>query len=384
MKKSEIKLIVLELLTIIILLLNIFVKNILNEYMLCILIGLGLGISIFLVGFEKSKTLEKSKIVHSVTIFTLAFLILIYGLGLFTGYVHTPYSLKPINIIKNILPILVLIILSEIFRANLCCKGSDNKYIKILTIILFTTVDVSLAIHMYDLKEMSRVLELSTLVVVPSIFKNMMLTDFSYHYGYEPCLMYHCIISLYQYIIPIQPGLDVYLESVVMFLLPVIMRALINSRYKKEKKKKEDIRDKYISTKIITAVFSMIILVIICLFSNLFPLWIAVVGSGSMAPTINIGDMVIVDKKVSKNLEKLKTGDILVFKMKKRIYVHRIMEIEKKNNDYAIKTKGDRKENAIDSWTVKKKDVVGRVKFKIPCIGYPTVWLNRIMEGRKK
>jgi len=65
MKKSEIKLIVLELLTIIILLLNIFVKNILNEYMLCILIGLGLGISIFLVGFEKSKTLEKSKIVHS-------------------------------------------------------------------------------------------------------------------------------------------------------------------------------------------------------------------------------------------------------------------------------------------------------------------------------
>lgn len=384
MKKSEIKLIVLELLTIIILLLNIFVKNILNEYMLCILIGLGLGISIFLVGFEKSKTLEKSKIVHSVTIFTLAFLILIYGLGLFTGYVHTPYSLKPINIIKNILPILVLIILSEIFRANLCCKGSDNKYIKILTIILFTTVDVSLAIHMYDLKEMSRVLELSTLVVVPSIFKNMMLTDFSYHYGYEPCLMYHCIISLYQYIIPIQPGLDVYLESVVMFLLPVIMRALINSRYKKEKKKKEDIRDKYISTKIVTAVFSMIILVIICLFSNLFPLWIAVVGSGSMAPTINIGDMVIVDKKVSKNLEKLKTGDILVFKMKKRIYVHRIMEIEKKNNDYAIKTKGDRKENAIDSWTVKKKDVVGRVKFKIPCIGYPTVWLNRIMEGRKK
>lgn len=384
MKKSEIKLVVLELLTLIILMLNIFVKNILNEYMLCLLIGMDLGISIFLVGFEKNKTLEKSKIVHSVTIFTLAFLILIYGIGLFTGYVHTPYSLKPINIIKNILPVLILIILSELFRTNLCCKGANNKYIKILTIILFTAVDVSLAIHMYDLKEMSRVLELSTLVVVPSIFKNIMLTDFSYHYGYEPCLMYHCIIGLYQYIIPIQPALDVYLESVIMFLLPVIMKTLINSRYRKEKKKKEDIRDKHTSSKIVTAAFSVIILIVICLFSNLFPLWIAVVGSGSMTPTINIGDMVIVDKRVSKNIDELKTGDVLVFKMKKRIYVHRVMEIEKKDNDYAIKTKGDRKENAVDSWTVTKKDVVGRVKFKIPCIGYPTVWLNRIMEGSKK
>lgn len=384
MKKSEINLIALELFTLAILLLNIFVKNILNEYMLCLLLCVSFAVSIFMVGFEKNKTLEKSNIIRSVTFFTLAFLVLIYGISLFTGYVHTPYSLKPVNIIKNVLPVLLLIIITELFRSNLCCKGAKNKYIKILTIVLFTAVDISLAVHRYDLNEIYNILQLSTLVVVPSIFKNIMLTDFSSRYGYEPCLIYHCVFGLYEYILPIQPGFDVYLESVIMFLLPILMRLIINSRFINEKRAKEDVRNKHIASKAVTVAFSVVIVVMIALFSNLFSWWIAVVGSGSMTPTINVGDMVIIDKGVTKDFDKLKKGDVLVFKMKKKIYVHRIMEIEKKDKDYAITTKGDRKGNAVDAWTVSKKDVVGKVKFKIPCLGYPTVWLNRIMEGRKK
>ena len=101
-----------------------------------------------------------------------------------------------------------------------------------------------------------------------------------------------------------------------------------------------------------------------------------------MEPTINIGDMVIVDKSYQKHIDKLKVKDILVFKVGRKVYTHRIVDIKKENNNYSIKTKGDRKGQSEDSWIVTADDVVGIVKVRIKYIGYPTVWLSRILEGR--
>ena len=126
----------------------------------------------------------------------------------------------------------------------------------------------------------------------------------------------------------------------------------------------------------------MLITLTIALNSNLFRYWMAVIGSGSMEPTINIGDTVIVDKSYQKHLEKLKNGDILVFKNGQKIYVHRIINIDNIEENYYIKTKGDRKEQIEDSWIVTNKDIIGVVKFKIKYIGYPTVWLSRILEEK--
>lgn len=121
--------------------------------------------------------------------------------------------------------------------------------------------------------------------------------------------------------------------------------------------------------------------ILIALFSNLFPYWIAAVGSGSMEPTINIGDAIVVDKTVQDHLDRLSVGDVLVFKIKDTIYTHRIIELRETNGNYAITTQGDREGQAIDTWVVTNKDVIGIVKFKINYVGWPTVWLSRIVEG---
>ncbi len=382
MKKNEKIILLIEIITLLFLILNIFVKNILTEYTIILFLLVLFILSVILVGFEKEKTIEKRKVLKQVFFYTISFLIIIYGLGLIVGFLSTSYSLTLINIFKNSFPVFLILIIEELFRYNICKKGENNKLIIYITVVIFTFVDISMIISNYDLNDISNILKLATLVVCPSVFKNIMLSDFSKKYGYEVCITYQLIMGLYIYIVPIFPNLNEYLESVVMSILPICILILINMQFEIEKK--EDIRDKHIASKILSGIIILIVITTICLFSNLFPWWIAIVGSGSMTPTINVGDAIIVDKIAKKEMSKLKVGDILVFKVGKSMYTHRIINIDVKNDEYYISTKGDRKGNVVDDWIVKSNDVIGVVKFKIPYVGYPTIQLNRLLKGGSK
>ncbi len=379
MIKSEKRIIVIELILIVIFLLNIFVRNIFNDYLLFILLAVISTLIYFLIGYEKDKNIYKKNLVFFITFYTIAFLILMYGIGLVFGYTKSPFKMDFISIIKNVLPVILVITSSEVFRYLISKKGEKNNLIFVLTIILFTLIDLVLNIKLYDLTKLDNILEFSTVIILPSIFKNWTLTSFTYKYGFKQNLVYRYILELYIYLIPIVPDLGTYLESVLLMIYPVLLKRNIYYRFDKEKK--VDLKDKQYGKKIMTIVICILTLLIIGLNSNLFRYWMVVVGTGSMEPTINIGDNVIVDKSYQKHLERLRKGDVLVFKNGEKIYVHRIISIDNIEEKYYINTKGDRKGQIEDSWVVTNKDVIGVVKFKIKYIGYPTVWLSKILEG---
>lgn len=378
MKKNEKRILLLEIITLLFLILNVFVKNILTEYTIFFFLLVLFLISIYLVGFEKQKILVEKRVLKQIIFYTLSFLIIKYGLGLLVGFLSTSYSLTIVNIFKNSFPILLIIIVEELCRYNICKKGEKNKLIIYISVIIFTLIDVSLIISNYNLNDLESTLKLLITVVCPNIFKNVMLSDFSKKYGFKSCIIYQLIMNLYIYIMPIFPNLDEYLESIVMSLLPMFILIFVNMQF--EMKTAEDIRNKHVISKIFSGILISIIIITICLFSNLFPWWIAIIGSGSMTPTINVGDAIIIDKISEKEISKLEVGDILVFKVDKSIYTHRIVNIDVKNDEYYIKTKGDRKGNVVDDWIIRNKDIIGTVKFKISYIGYPTVWLNNLLK----
>lgn len=87
------------------------------------------------------------------------------------------------------------------------------------------------------------------------------------------------------------------------------------------------------------------------------------VFTGSMEPAIHVGSVVVI-KPV--DAETLKTGDIICFKLSQSTSVtHRIINV----TDGGFVTKGDANEDP-DQWTVKRENVIGKVIFTIPYIGY--------------
>lgn len=91
-----------------------------------------------------------------------------------------------------------------------------------------------------------------------------------------------------------------------------------------------------------------------------------VVLSGSMTPELNIGDLVYV-----KECDDIKVGDYITFYIndKKNIVTHEVIEID---TDHCYITKGIANETA-DINPVQENDVIGKVYFSIPYLGYVLV-----------
>ncbi|MEM2393653.1 MAG: signal peptidase I [Candidatus Bathyarchaeia archaeon] len=92
------------------------------------------------------------------------------------------------------------------------------------------------------------------------------------------------------------------------------------------------------------------------------------VASGSMLPTLNIGDLIIVQKvsPAEVHADPL-TGDILVYKRGNELIVHRAVEIKRINDVYWFTTRGDNNYLNDPAWP--ETALVGKVVARIPYVG---------------
>ncbi len=88
-----------------------------------------------------------------------------------------------------------------------------------------------------------------------------------------------------------------------------------------------------------------------------------VVLTGSMEPTINVGDIVFV-----KQTEDIKKEDIISFRVGNSVVTHRVIEIKKEGDKDIYITKGDAN-SGIDSEKTEIQDIEGKYVFKIPKVG---------------
>ncbi len=116
-------------------------------------------------------------------------------------------------------------------------------------------------------------------------------------------------------------------------------------------------------TILIAAIITLVLIGVLAIAAiSLQGLEFKTVISGSMSPVINTGDVVAITKV---NTEELKLGDIITFGDGKTFTTHRIIGITAEG----FRTKGDANEDP-DMEVIKRQDVVGKVVFTIPYLGY--------------
>lgn len=96
--------------------------------------------------------------------------------------------------------------------------------------------------------------------------------------------------------------------------------------------------------------------------------------SGSMAPLLKTGDMVVTRPVAA---ETVKVGDIIIFhSVDKRanLISHRVVSIER-NSPFSFRTKGDANENP-DPFVVPAENLVGELAFHAPLLGYAILGLQ--------
>jgi len=114
------------------------------------------------------------------------------------------------------------------------------------------------------------------------------------------------------------------------------------------------------------------------LFGSFNPFYVVV--SGSMIPTINIGDIVIIkNNSFDTSFNNLKVGDIIVFRApeaktedgKPKVIVHRVAEIGNLSQKEVLITKGDANPYSIPGidYPLFTENYVGKVVYVVPKIG---------------
>lgn len=358
-----------------VLLINSFITKIFSRYSICAFIFIVLIISYLLLGMEKEKSRYNKDIILSLLIYIAIYYITTYLFGLFIGFNKNVYSSNIILILKNIVPIIILIPLSELLRYIINSKIKDNYILLGLSIFVFTLIDTTITIQASSFKNFYDTLKVIGLFILPSLSKNYLLTYLTIKVSYKPNLVYRYLMELPRYILPIVTSFGVYIESVIYISFPIIVFIIIYNDFKKREKKNIILSSKFKkNTKFIYYIVTIILITVVSLTSGYFKYQAIVIATGSMTPNINKGDMVVIEKVAPKDAKKLKEGEVLAFKREDKIVVHRIYKIYTSGNEIFFKTKGDHN-NAPDGYLTEAKEILGTVKFNIRYIGYPTVAL---------
>jgi signal peptidase len=102
-----------------------------------------------------------------------------------------------------------------------------------------------------------------------------------------------------------------------------------------------------------------------------------VVTSGSMEPTLKVGDLIYVKGVAPADI---KVGDVITFKppanyLQGTLITHRVIDVTYDSNEVYYRTRGDNNPSD-DPWTIKSSDIIGVQKAIVPGIGNYFLWMR--------
>ena len=109
---------------------------------------------------------------------------------------------------------------------------------------------------------------------------------------------------------------------------------------------------------------------------TIFGYQLYVIATPSMTGELNQGDVALYERLDDRPVEE---GEVIVFDKDGTVILHRVEKIETINGITRYYTKGDANED-MDGGYIHRSDIIGHVNFKIPYIGFPTLWVRNLFK----
>jgi signal peptidase len=306
-------------------------------------------------------------------IFAIIFLLINFFGGLIDGFGRSPYDHSPMAIILNIIIATTMLIGRESIRNFLVSNLTQHEdYLIFISIALLMTL-TSISVKQFtSLNGYEVSLKFLAQFVAPEFSKNLLVTYLVYIGGTKSSVIYMGILLSFSWLSPILPDLQWITAGLIGVLCPVFSLLAMQKVYTKELNLRKTIhnQDENILSLIVTSILSISI---IWFAVGVFPTYPSVIATGSMIPVINPGDVILLRKIESKNLN---VGDIIQFKKDNILISHRIIEVLDNNKDIEYRTKGDNNSTS-DMELVKPENIKGKLTKVIPKIGWPTLFLKK-------
>jgi signal peptidase len=307
--------------------------------------------------------------------------VLVYAIGgLFSGFGKNPSSLSPLGILENLFFVGAMLSAMELSRASLLARFGKKRSFTALTFatLLFTFVSIPLS----QITGFKFQIESTNQVIsswVPLLAENLLASLLALLAGARASLAYRGLLAAFWWLCPILPDLTWSLQGLIGAGVPILGMVAVSS-YHASKARHGDGRQRagqagFPAGWILTALAAV---VIVWFAVGVFPFQPSLVGSGSMSPVLQTGDIVIVAKVPA---DTVKVGDIIEYRRDKDTnIVHRVIEIDQSGGAKTFTTKGDANQSA-DAAPVIPDNVIGKVVFKIPKLGMVSIFVKRLFSA---
>ena len=327
--------------------------------------------------FERIK--YKTNKIQTIFIIVVVYLMLFFISGLLVGYARNPLNNSILGILKNSWVYLIPIVFMEYTRYY-SVNSNKNLLNYIIIIILFTLSSINIR-YMLGLN-LEEFFKYASSTILPNLANSIFLVYISKNCGYFGNLFYMLPLSIIKIILPILPDYDWFFTSVSSLLLTVVTYIFVKNV--NDKAEFEHERRNFKKHSIIKSIVVLVpSILLVCFVSGILKYRPVGIISNSMKPLISRGDVVVVEKVDKKSVKTIKNYDIIVYMLDKVAIAHRVINIEEHNDGTILLTTMGDNNNAPDPKKVKTNQIVGKVKFKIPYLGYPSIYLKELFDKNK-
>jgi signal peptidase len=333
-----------------------------------------------------------SKTVTTTALLTAALQIsaLIFA-GLFTSFGVSPYSFTPTAMAINTAYFLSPIIAMELSRANII-KSCPKKRIYIgiaVTALFYTFINIPLA-KFTTPKTPAETAKFLGSDFLPALAQSLFATYLALLGGPVASIAYLGTLEAFEWLSPILPNPDWPIKALITTLTPAIgfiaanqsvtpftlMRHGIITRKEATRRTIKTKKHPSLSWMAI----AIIGVILIWGSTGLLGFQPNVIASGSMQPTLNVGDIAIT---IPTQAEKIKIGDIIQYRRPGETAptIHRVIEINNAGGTIYIITKGDANTAPDEPITITPTQTIGKLVFTIPKLGWASITLKELASN---
>lgn len=294
--------------------------------------------------------------------------------GVLSGFGRSPYNHALLPLLGGLFYAGTLLIGQEMSRAYLLAVIGGRRPFLALVMVSFFVSAISATPARYSLLADPRgAMETAGGFLLPTIAENVLASFLALVGGPLPTLAYRGTMQLFEWLSPILPRLDWPVKAFVGTLGPVLGILATCSVFSTQKPEAE-VEPAAQGGQSGTAPVIIAVVAVALLWFNTGILGIQpiLVGSGSMSPTIKVGDVVLIKQAQP---ESIVVGDVIRYNRQGLDVIHRVVAIQEGPNGPIFITRGDA--NNTDDAPVEASALKGKVLGTIPKVGWIAIGLRQ-------
>ena len=341
-------------------------------------------ITLYVCGLEKIRLWYNKKIFAMAALIAIFQIFILVDAGLLTGFGRSPYSFTPTGITINLILISSTLLGTELSRAYLMKNlGKKKPFLTLgLVTLLYTLITISIVgfLNILALREPLAFVEFFGTSFLPTVTENLLASYLALLGGPIASLAYRAPLQAFQWFSPILPDLPWGYQSLIGVMTPTIgfiaitqattQKDLRKARIPTQRRPAPRLRKSKKSMKGWVAI-SLFMVLTVWGSTGLLGFYPTIIASGSMRPTLDVGDIAITVQTSPNNIE---VGDIIQYRREGEAAptIHRVVEIYESGGTTHITTKGDA--NTAPDDPITTTQTIGKVIYTIPKLGWISIY----------